>query len=166
MMRKFIFFLLFIAALTGGAYYLMNTLFPIKYEEYVKEASEKYDIDEALIYAIIKAESGFNSSAKSHKDAQGLMQLLPSTAEWIAKREKIKSYDLHNPRDNIMLGTAYFSYLLQKTDGNVEKAWIAYNAGIGRLKDEKWRQIEETTKYIQKLNFVYPIYKFRLKYKI
>ena len=41
MMRKFIFFLLFIAALTGGAYYLMNTLFPIKYEEYVKEASEK-----------------------------------------------------------------------------------------------------------------------------
>ncbi|MDR2878839.1 MAG: transglycosylase SLT domain-containing protein, partial [Fusobacteriales bacterium] len=117
-------------------------------------------------YAVIKTESGFNSSAKSRKGAQGLMQLLPSTAEWTAKREKIKSYDLHDPGDNIMLGTAYFSYLLQKTDGNVEKAWIAYNAGIGRLKNEKWRQIEETTKYVQKLNFVYPVYKFRLKYKI
>lgn len=166
MMKKLIFFLLFIGILGGGAYYALDTLFPIKYEEYVKEASGKYDIDEALIYAMIKTESGFKSTAKSHKDAQGLMQILPSTAEWIAKREKVKDYDLHNPRDNIMLGTAYFSYLLQKTDGNVEKAWIAYNAGIGRLKDEKWRQIEETTKYVQKLNFVYPIYKFRLKYKI
>lgn len=165
-MKKLIFFLLFIGILGGGAYYALDTLFPIKYEEYVKEASGKYDIDEALIYAMIKTESGFKSTAKSHKDAQGLMQILPSTAEWIAKREKVKDYDLHNPRDNIMLGTAYFSYLLQKTDGNVEKAWIAYNAGIGRLKDEKWRQIEETTKYVQKLNFVYPIYKFRLKYKI
>ena len=165
-MKKLIFFLLFIGILGGGAYYALDTLFPIKYEEYVKEASGKYDIDEALIYAMIKTESGFKSTAKSHKDAQGLMQILPSTAEWIAKREKVKKYDLHNPRDNIMLGTAYFSYLLQKTDGNVEKAWIAYNAGIGRLKDEKWRQIEETTKYVQKLNFVYPIYKFRLKYKI
>ena len=165
-MKKLIFFLLFIGILGGGAYYALDTLFPIKYEEYVKEASGKYDIDEALIYAMIKTESGFKSTAKSHKDAQGLMQILPSTAEWIAKREKVKDYDLHNPRDNIMLGTAYFSYLLQKTDGNIEKAWIAYNAGIGRLKDEKWRQIEETTKYVQKLNFVYPIYKFRLKYKI
>ena len=166
MMKKLIFFLLFIALLGGGAYYLMDMLFPIKYEEYVKEASEKYNIEEALIYSIIKTESNFKSSAMSHKDAQGLMQLLPSTAEWIAKREKVKKYDLHDPRDNIMLGTAYFSYLLQKTDGDIEKAWIAYNAGIGRLKDEKWRQIEETTKYVQKLNFVYPIYKFRLKYKI
>jgi soluble lytic murein transglycosylase len=166
MMKKLIFFLLFIALLGGVAYYLMDMLFPLKYEEYVKEASEKYNIEEALIYSIIKTESNFKSSAMSHKDAQGLMQLLPSTAEWIAKREKVKKYDLHDPRDNIMLGTAYFSYLLQKTDGDVEKAWIAYNAGIGRLKDEKWRQIEETTKYVQKLNLVYPIYKFRLKYKI
>lgn len=166
MIKKIIFFLLFIMVITGAVYYVTDMLFPIKYEEYVKEASKKYNVDEALIYSIIKTESNFKSKAKSNKDAQGLMQLLPSTAKWTAKREKIKKYDLHDPRDNILLGTAYFSYLLKKTDGDVEKAWIAYNAGIGRLKDEKWRQIEETTRYVQKLNLVYPVYKFRLKYKI
>lgn len=165
-MKKIIVVLLFLAALAGGAYYALDKLFPTEYQEYVQEASEKYDIDPALIYSIIKTESNFQSKAMSHKNAQGLMQLLPSTAEWIAKREKIKDYELDNPRDNIMLGTAYFNYLLGKTNGDVERAWIAYNAGIGRLKDEKWKEIQETTNYVQKLNFVYPVYKFRLRYKI
>ena len=165
-MKKILFSFFFLLVLAGAAYYVFDRLFPIKYKDHVEEASKKYDLDPALIYSIIKTESNFRSDVKSHKEAHGLMQLLPSTAEWIAKKEKVKKYDLSNPRDNIMLGSAYFKYLLTKTDGDIEKAWIAYNAGIGRLKNEKWKKISETTNYVQKLNFVYPIYKFRLKHNI
>ncbi|MBP9477773.1 MAG: lytic transglycosylase domain-containing protein [Sebaldella sp.] len=165
-MKKILFSFFFLLVLAGAAYYVFDRLFPIKYKDHVEEASKKYDLDPALIYSIIKTESNFRSNVKSHKEAHGLMQLLPSTADWIAKREKIKKFDLSDPRDNIMLGSAYFRYLLNKTNGDVEKAWVAYNAGIGRLKGEKWKEISETKNYVQKLNFVYPIYKFRLKHNI
>lgn len=165
-MKKILFSFFFLLVIAGAGYYMFDKLFPIKYESYVEEASKKYDLDPALIYSIIKTESNFRSNVKSHKEAHGLMQLLPSTADWIAKREKIKKYELSDPRDNIMLGSAYFRYLLDKTNGDVERAWIAYNAGIGRLKEDKWKEISETKNYVQKLNFVYPIYKFRLKHNI
>ena len=165
-MKKLFFTLLLLEMIFGASYYVFDRIFPLKYRVYVQEASEIYNLDPALVYSIIKTESNFRTEVKSHKDAHGLMQLLPTTAEWIANKEGIKNYSLTNPRDNIMLGAAYFRYLLNKTDGNVERAWISYNAGIGRLKDEKWREIEETKNYVKKLNFVYPIYKFRLKYKI
>lgn len=89
----------------------------------VEEAARTYQIDAALLHAVISAESGYNPSAVSNKGAVGLMQLMPETA---------RRYGVENsfdPEQNIRGGTKYLSYLLQLFDNNLELAVAAYNAG-------------------------------------
>ena len=92
-------------------------------ESWVGQIAPRYSIDPQLVLAVIQAESGFNPAALSSKNAQGLMQLIPATAE----RFGIK--DAWNPVENIRGGTAYLHWLLRHFDGNVEWAVAAYNAG-------------------------------------
>ena len=94
--NRFIEFVLKVLVLifaTGIIFYsgnkIQNALYPIKYEEIVLTNATEYGVDPFLIYAIIKVESSFNETAVSNKDARGLMQIMPTTAAWIAKKLKI-----------------------------------------------------------------------------
>lgn len=96
-------------------------------EPWVKWASQNHKIPAALIKAVIKVESNFNPSATSPKGAQGLMQLMPGTAEQL---QVSNAYDI---RENILAGTRYLGMLLQKFNNNLPLALAAYNAGPQRV---------------------------------
>lgn len=152
---------------------ILKKTYKQEYTEYVKKYSKEYDVDEYLIYAIIKAESNFNQEAVSHREAKGLMQLMYSTAEDIAKRVdiEINEENILEPDININLGTKYVSMLIQKYD-NVNLALAAYNAGSGNV--DGWIEkgtlkadgsdienvpFTETNNYVRKILRDYKIYK-------
>ena len=90
--------------------------------------------DKALVLALIRQESNFHQMAISSVGARGLMQLMPETAKWVAKRENIayQPQRLHEVDYNVQLGTAYLSDLLDKFNGSMVLALAGYNAGPGR----------------------------------
>lgn len=94
-----------------------------KYVSIIEQASNIYNVNPSLIKAVIKAESAFDPKAVSHKGAQGLMQLMPATADLMLVS------DPFDPTDNIFGGTKYLRGLLDRFDQNMELAVAAYNAG-------------------------------------
>ena len=93
------------------------------FHEQVIEAAQTYEVDPALIHAIIQAESNYNPAAVSHRGAQGLMQLMPATARWLGVTD---SFD---PALNIDGGVRYFRRLLDRFNGDEKLELAAYNAG-------------------------------------
>lgn len=93
------------------------------YDHLIIKASEKHNVEPALIKAIIKAESNFNHRAVSRKGAKGLMQLMPATAS------SLQVKDSFHPENNIEGGVKYLRYLLNYFNGNLPLALAAYNAG-------------------------------------
>ena len=149
--------------------------FPFGYNTAVEKAAEKWGVDRALVYAVIKAESNFDAQTQSPRGAKGLMQLLDSTAEWCAGEMGLESYDLSDPEDNINIGVYYLSYLLDYYKGNEKTALSAYNAGHGNVdgwisggeysKDGETLDtipFSETEKYIKKIEFYKKVYAWRL----
>ena len=152
---------------------MLTKVYKLEYAEYVKKYANEYNVDEYLIYAIIKAESNFESNAESHRGAKGLMQLMYSTAEDISKRINIELNE-NNILDsdiNINLGTKYISMLIQKYN-NINLALAAYNAGSGNV--DGWIEkgtlksdgsdienvpFTETNNYVRKILRDYEIYK-------
>lgn len=113
--------------------------YPLSYEEKISEASQKYKVDEALICGIIKTESNFDPQAVSSAGAIGIMQIMPSTLEWMqyAYRDSQETEDkLYDPEFNIDVGTQVISVLIERYDGCVETAVCAYNAGLGNV--DEW----------------------------
>ena len=108
--------------------------YPLRYKEEIILYSDTYSVPADLVCAVIYAESGYDPDAVSPVGAVGLMQLLPSTAEEIAWRLKIDSYDLCDPETSIKFGTYYLSYLY-KLLGDWNTVAAAYNAGIGNVID-------------------------------
>jgi soluble lytic murein transglycosylase-like protein len=118
------------------------------------QAAELYQVDPALIKAIIMAESGYNPKAISKKGAKGLMQLMPKTAKWLGV------VDSFNPEHNINGGVRYFKQLLKQFDGDVKLALAAYNAGSRKVRQYNGVPPFKATKfYITKVFKYYDIYK-------
>lgn len=102
----------------------------------IAREADKHNIDPVLVVSLIYVESSFNRKALSNKNAKGLMQLLPDTAEYIKRKSRKDVDDAKNLFDvetNIKLGIAYLDYLITKTKGNIEYALIAYNMGPSNL---------------------------------
>lgn len=116
----------------------------------VHKLAPQYDVDPKLAMAVISVESGFNVMAKSPKNAQGLMQLIPATAQ----RFRVKNP--FDAEDNIKGGLAYLRWLLAFFKGEVTLVAAAYNAGEGAV--EKYRGIppySETRNYVKKIIALY-----------
>ena len=94
-----------------------------EYEGIIVQASRRFKVDPSLVKALIKAESDFDSRAVSHKGAQGLMQLMPETAD------AMEVANPFSPEENIFGGTRYFSLLLERFENDKTLALAAYNAG-------------------------------------
>jgi soluble lytic murein transglycosylase-like protein len=94
------------------------------YDQAIHEAAGRYDVDADLILAIIMAESQLNPGAKSKKGAKGLMQLMPETAD------ALDVANIYNPEENVNAGVRHFRWLLDRFDGDLERALAAYNAGV------------------------------------
>lgn len=118
--------------------------FPRKYTACIAAACREFSVEENLVRGVIHTESKYRPDARSHAGAVGLMQLLPSTAQWVADTlgEPTLADDLTDPAANIRLGTAYLAYLLRKYEPT--DAIAAYNAGEGNLR--KW-QSEQRSDY-------------------
>lgn len=111
-----------------------------------EQAAKKYNVPVNLLKAIGKAESDFDPNAVSRCGAQGVMQLMPATAESLGVK------DAFDPEQNVMGGAKYISQLLDKYEGNTKLALAAYNAGMGNVK--KYGGIppfEETQNYVVKV---------------
>ena len=126
----------------------------LPYRNEVLAAARRYSIPPALLFAIIHAESSFNPRAVSHKGAVGLMQLMPSTARWMAPG--ISRKQLFNPALNIELGARYLRYLANRYNGDARKILAAWNAGPGRL--DKGHIPRETRVFVRRVHSLYRHY--------
>jgi soluble lytic murein transglycosylase len=168
-------------------------IYPIKYKTTIQTNAEVFHIDPYLIAAIIRVESNFDPDKVSARQATGLMQLMPATAEYTIDRlslQGVSSSEMDVPQKNIHVGTAYLNVLkqtfvdkLRQLDGKSQIALIAvaYNAGPGStsewLRDQTWSgdvdslsdiPFGETRHYVQRILYYYNKYKeldgFQTKY--
>jgi len=115
--------------------------FPTPYLLQVQQRSSDVGLDPAYVYGLIRQESRFVTDARSHVGASGLMQVMPATARWTARRIGLNNFrpEQINDRDtNIRIGTAYLGLALQDFEGSLPLAAAAYNAGPGRARS--WRE--------------------------
>jgi len=98
-----------------------------EFEPIIKSLASEYGVDISLVKAVIHAESGYNPNAVSPKGAQGLMQLMPRTAQGL------KVSNTFDPKENIRGGVRYLRFLLDTFKGDVSLALAAYNAGLNRV---------------------------------
>ncbi|CCU78010.1 Soluble lytic murein transglycosylase and related regulatory proteins (some contain LysM/invasin domains) [Halanaerobium saccharolyticum subsp. saccharolyticum DSM 6643] len=133
----------------------------IKYQTEIEKYAKEFAIEKELLAALIYVESRFNNHSKSSKGAVGLMQLMPSTAIWIAEElgyNNFKLEDLNNPEVNIKFGSWYFAYLYQKFDKNLIQTIAAYNAGERNVRvwiNEGWEgNINKELPFKETDNFV------------
>ena len=141
---------------------------PSEYQSFVAEYSEKYRVPENIVYAVIKVESKFDSSAESSVGALGLMQIMPDTFSWLTNDrlgDRFSVGMLYDPETNIKYGVYYLSWLYDRyADWDITLA--AYNAGPGNV--DKWLEdptvsdletgklinipFKETREYVKKVN--------------
>ena len=125
-----------------------------QYDSLISEFSRKYQVDFALIKAIIRAESGFNPLAVSRKGAKGLMQLMPETAQ------RVNVSNVFNPRENIEGGVRHVKYLLSLFNNDLRLSLAAYNAGeniVGELRSIP--PYRETVDYVKRVLSFYQTYR-------
>jgi len=107
----------------------LSAVYPRPHYAIVKKWCSYYNVPEYVMYALIRSESFFRVEVSSSVGAQGLAQLMPSTARDIAKTLKVKNYDVLDPDTNVRFGTYYLSQMIKRFDGRLMPAMCAYNAG-------------------------------------
>ena len=120
-----------------------DSLYPTPYKKHIREASKKFKVEKARLYALMKQESSFHPALVSSAGASGVMQVMPRTARWLNRSLRLKRLDLINPRHSILLGAMYYSQMSRRLNGNFEYIAIAYNAGPSRL--SRWRKELDTS---------------------
>jgi soluble lytic murein transglycosylase-like protein len=124
------------------------------YAAEIEQASEKYGIESSLIKAVIDAESSGNHKAVSSKGAQGLMQLMPYTADELSVDDPL------DPVDNIFGGTKYLSKLMERFNNNTQLVLAAYNAGPENVEEYNGvPPFKETKNFVKKVMQYYNQYK-------
>jgi len=108
---------------------LVKLYFPMRFSKEILNRSNK--VDPLLVLSLIRQESAFDPSARSHANARGLMQMLPSTAKTLNRRVPTKK--LYDPQTNINLGITYLENLFERYEGRTEYVLAAYNAGFNRV---------------------------------
>ena len=139
--------------------------YPLRYEAIVRAHARNYDLDAALLAAVIYQESRFRADARSPAGAIGLMQLLPSTAHGIALRTggtRFAVRDLYDPELNVRYGSWYLRHLLDRY-GNERLALAAYNAGqrnVDRwLREGGTLRFRETQTYVDRVEALKGVYR-------
>jgi len=124
-----------------------------QFDSLITEFSKKYQVEFALIKAMIRTESGFNPLAVSKKGAKGLMQLMPETAQ------RVNVSNIFNPRENIEGGVRYFKYLLSLFNNDLRLSLAAYNAGENVVAElRSIPPYRETVDYVKKVLNYYQAY--------
>jgi len=124
------------------------------YHPIILQAANRYQVDPAIVQAIIMAESSYNPKAVSKKGAKGLMQLMPKTAREMGVE------DIFNPEHNINGGVRYYKKLLKQFKGNIKLALAAYNAGMKTVRKHNGvPPFRSTRHYIKKVFEYYQHYK-------
>jgi soluble lytic murein transglycosylase-like protein len=100
----------------------------VPFGDIIHDKAQKYDVDPALVAAVMETESRFQTKARSQVGARGLMQLMPRTGRWLG------AHNLYNAEQNVDAGAKYLSYLNARFDGNLTKTIAAYNAGEGNVR--------------------------------
>jgi soluble lytic murein transglycosylase len=146
--------------------------YPAPYRTELQEHLREHGLDEAWVYGLMRQESRFATGAKSETGASGLMQIMPTTARWVAKKLGLKSYRnalIHQLDTNLRIGTYYMKSVLSRSENNPVLASAAYNAGPTRAlqwRDDKPLEgaiyaetipYQETRDYVEKVmsNTVY-----------
>jgi soluble lytic murein transglycosylase len=149
----------------GEPAWFQRLRYPLRYEQIVRGHARNYQLDPALLAAVIYQESRFRVDAKSSSGAIGLMQLRPDTARGIAIRtggNRFRTSDLYNPEINVRYGSWYLRHLLAKYDDE-KLALAAYNAGQSNV--DRWRaegkeiEFSETRAYVDRVEELKEIYR-------
>ncbi len=152
----------------------ITVFYPTPHQEIVCLTASEYDVDPYLVFALIRIESKYQTSAESTAGALGLMQIMPTTAAWIAEQNGIDDFilaDLHNPEINIRFGSWYLANLMQEYH-ELPLVVAAYNAGRGKVtswvNEEIWTgnpeeldkiPFAETRQYVKNVLKSYAAYK-------
>jgi soluble lytic murein transglycosylase len=157
---------LLVYAETAEPSWWLRLRYPLEYESIVRGHAENYDLDAALIAAVIDRESGFDPDAVSGSGAIGLMQLLPDTAKGIALNTggaQFRVADLYDPEINVRYGSFYLSRLLRKYDGDLDLALAAYHAGQGNV--DKWIASGEGIGFAETREYVSDVLALQKRYR-
>jgi soluble lytic murein transglycosylase len=143
----------------------LRARYQLEYEHILRAHGENYDLDPALLAAVVFSESRFDPDAESAAGAVGLMQLLPETAKGIALRtggHRFVVSDLRDPEINVRYGSWYLDHLRQQYDGDLTLALAAYHAGQGNV--DRWQrngggiEFPETRAYVDEVERVRQVY--------
>lgn len=129
-------------------------VYPLHYYEDIEDYADMSGNNPPLMLSIAREESYFNPGAASYVGAKGLMQLMPSTAEEIARIKNLGSYDLFDANSNIKLGNYYYAYIKSMLSGKDISAVASYNGGIGAV--TKWKQslnYEDTDSFVEQIPY-------------
>jgi len=133
-----------------------NLRYPTPYRDLFRAAAENEGVDEAWVYGLARQESRFMHYAKSGVGAAGLMQIMPATAKWAAKRMGLDGYNndlIHDLTTNVGIGTYYIRYTFEMMNGQAVMATAAYNAGPSRAKRWMGSEPMEAAIYIETIPF-------------
>jgi soluble lytic murein transglycosylase len=148
--------------------------YPRPYSVTVQAAATEYGVDPLLIWAVMREESRYDPEADSYVGARGLMQVMPSTQEWIAEQlgEEIAPGDAYDPQTNIRMGAWFLRFLSDHFQGDLDLVIAAYNGGAGSVdswladplvsnRDDllRWIGFGETREYLARVSLSYRVYR-------